>query len=128
MRCHASSFHYDSVRVMCSDTLCPKEVYEPLSIELHNPGCVLGTCQDCNFDLKFPICSASELDEDPNGFAWSRFEQVPNGVDTKGKAKTRLGKVSKLTSKTTFVDYLKEKIAEFVKHDFIYRWQDRQFK
>jgi hypothetical protein len=45
-----------------------------------------------------------------------------------GKSLKKLTLVYKKTTSDEFVDYLKPKLHNFARHNFVSRWQDRQFK
>lgn len=91
--------------------------------------CITGNCTSCGFGHKFPLCKSNEVQVEGGQLQWSRFEKVPTGegTDQNGKEKTRLQIVKKTTSKVDFLEYLAIKVPEFVRHDFVYRWEDVAF-
>lgn len=49
-------------------------------------------------------------------------------LSKKGKLLKKLNLVYKKTTSDVFVDYLKEESQAFVTHNFVSRWEDKQFK
>lgn len=53
---------------------------------------------------------------------------IAETISKKGKALKRLTLVYKKTTSDEFIDYLKPNLDFFVKHNFVARWEDKQFR
>jgi hypothetical protein len=56
--------------------------------------------------------------------AWQRFEKVPAGPTKDGSPKYVFRLEFKLSNPSTFLAYAKPRIAEFVVHQHVAKWQD----
>jgi hypothetical protein len=104
-------------------TLCSK----PDRSEWHSLQCLKGKCMLCGFN-NLPICDRELDPENQRQMTWQRFEKVPAGKMKDGKHKFALRLEYKLTSLRVFLAYAKPRIAEFVLHQHVARWQDRAYR
>ena len=74
------------------------------------------------------MCLAEE--DSPKDFIlkWRCFEKTIVGQTNDGQPKKRTREVYKKTCVGEFLEFLKPKLAEFVTHNFVARWQDSQCK
>jgi hypothetical protein len=60
--------------------------------------------------------------------AWRRFEKVPAGKTKEGHLKYVFRLEFKLSNPSAFLAYAKPRIAEFVLHHHVAKWQDTAYK
>lgn len=107
--------------VLWQEIVCPKAENE----EWHALQCVMGACVDCGIS-KLQICPL-ELSSTSN-VTWKCFENEIIGVTREKKPRKRIVEVYKETTLQVFFEYFKSKLPQFVKHNFIARWQDDHCK
>jgi hypothetical protein len=87
----------------------------------------MGTCDDCgveNLLLFYPLEIEANSDET---LYWKKFEKVVVGINPRtGKEKMKVREQFKETSLADFVSYLKPTVQDFIRHNLIARWQDKQ--
>jgi hypothetical protein len=93
----------------------------------HKYDCLMGTCDDCgveNLLLFYPLEIEANSDET---LYWKKFEKVVVGINPRtGKEKMKVREQFKETSLADFVSYLKPTVQDFIRHNLIARWQDKQ--
>jgi hypothetical protein len=57
---------------------------------------------------------------------WKCFEYETAGVADDGQPRRRIQQVFKETTATIFLDYMKPKLQNYVKYNFVAKWQDEQ--
>ncbi len=75
----------------------------------------------------FPFCSEEITSSSEALVEWKRFTMEAT-MSRFGKTLKKLTLVYKKTSNDEFVHYLKPKLQTFVRHNFVFKWQDKQFK
>ena len=120
--CPASYLTYSSLTEMWESIVCPKEEHD----EWHRAECLFGECQDCG--IKFlPTCE-DEMDGVGDRLVeWRRFAKEECHTKT-GKVVQKLALVYKKTLPEDLIEYMKPKLQHFVTHNFVARWEDKQFK
>jgi hypothetical protein len=93
----------------------------------HELACIKGLHQRCGFKL-FPIYPKEASDQNPQLVAWCCFEKVFVGQTRNGKCKEVIQLESKLTSSKEFLLYAIPKVKDFIIHNFIACWQDKEYK
>jgi hypothetical protein len=82
--------------------------------------------QSCGVQkLGFCLDDLNNINERP--IEW-RHHALEKTITKNGKSLKNLTLVYKKTTLDEFVDYLKPKLQHFVRHNFVSRWQDQQFK
>jgi hypothetical protein len=115
--CDAHLKIYAGTTSLWQEIVCPK----PENAEWHALSCVMGTCADCGIS-KLMICPLESSTS--TNVSWKCFENEVIGVTRDGRARKRIVEVYKETSSEVFFEYLKSKLPQFVRHNFIARWQD----
>jgi hypothetical protein len=84
--------------------------------------CLLGTCSDCGVQL-LPVYN-DEV-QNPTGVLveWRRFA-LEQTTSRKGKVSKKLTLVYKKTFPDVLLEYMRPKLQNFVKHNFVAKWQD----
>jgi hypothetical protein len=75
-----------------------------------------------------PLC---DKEVDPNNdiiVSWRRFEKVRAGFTKKGEPKFAIRLEYRETSSRQFLAYAVPKVREFILHNWVYNWQERQYK
>ena len=122
--CDAHHSVYKRITQLWEACLCPKLEFA----EWHNLSCLMGECEDCGVET-LPLCPHELSSEEEPKLRWKQFSYVQIGMDREtGKPKKRLQEVYQETSPVLFINYMKPKIAAFIKHNFIANWQDHQCK
>ncbi len=120
--CGASSKVFESITKMWQLIVCEKGEEE----EWHkkkNLYCQCGECGVENFPFRLEeVNSSSEALVE-----WKRFT-METTMTRSGKTLEKLTLVYKKTNSDEFVHYLKPKLQTFIRHNFVSRWQDKQFK
>ena len=119
--CKAHVKAFPGTTALWQDIVCPK----PSNAEWHALACVMGDCSECGVS-KLAICPA-EL-ETATTVTWKRFENEIIGHTPEGKPRKRIVEVYKETPPSVFFEYLQDKLPQFVKHNFVARWQDAHCK
>ncbi len=78
-----------------------------------------GQCISYGVD-KFPFCL-----EESNGSIEALVKRTRFAMATTSKSLKKFTLVYKKTSSDEFVEYLKPKLQNFVRHNFVSRWQDK---
>jgi hypothetical protein len=120
--CAASNTVYKGLTELWQSIVCSKGEFQ----EWHDLQCLLGTCGDCGLKL-LPVCN-DELDNaDGVLIEWRRFA-LEQTTSKKGKVSKKLTLVYKKTFPDVLLEYMRPKLQYFVKHNFVAKWQDLQFK
>ena len=120
--CSAESSTFAGVTAMAESILCPKSDHN----QWHRRECVFGECESCGVDF-LPLCPTEEDGTSVQKVKWKRFS-MENITTKKGEVKKKLTLVYKETSSAELVSYLKPKLQDFVRHVFVAKWDDEQFK
>lgn len=115
--CKAHLKTYPGTTALWQEIVCLK----PENAEWHSLACVMGDCSECGIS-KLPTCPFESSAE--TNVTWKCFENEVIGLTRDGKPRKRIIEVYKETPSSVFLDYLKSKLPQFVKHNFIARWQD----
>lgn len=119
--CQAHLKTYAGTTLLWQDIVCLK----PENAEWHALSCVMGTCIDCGIS-KLKICP--EESTTSTLVTWKCFENEVIGLTQEGRPRKRIVEAYKETSSIVFFEYLKSKLPQFVRHNFIARWQDDHCK
>ena len=87
--------------------------------------CVMGDCDNCGIS-KLAICPLESAAS--TTVTWKCFENEVIGHTPEGKPRKRIVEAYRETSPIVFFEYLKSKLPQFVRHNFIARWQDDHYK
>lgn len=117
--CSASSMVYKRISQLWEECVCKKGEYD----QWHKLECVMGTCNECGIE-KLPLCPAEVSASGGYLLRWKcfRYEEVGKTMD--GKPRKRIKETFMETSPSVFLDYMRPKIKEFIKHSFVASWQD----
>ncbi|KAL3682361.1 hypothetical protein R1sor_000383 [Riccia sorocarpa] len=77
------------------------------------------------------LCRVYEVADRVNSdiIEWERYEYVGQDLkDEHGREKRRLELVFVETPVSEFIQFMKDKLAHFVKHDFTQKWQAKQYR
>ena len=120
--CAIGTSAYKGLTELWQGIVCLKGEFE----EWHELQCLLGSCADCGMKL-LPICNNKV--ENLNGMLieWWRFA-LEQTTSRKGKVSKKLALVYKKTFPNVLLEYMRLKLQHFVKHNFVAKWQDSQFK
>jgi hypothetical protein len=83
----------------------------------------MGECAKCGVG-KLSICPNECFVNGSWAVAWRCFEQDIIGVADEGRLEKRIKRTFKETTTSMFLDYLQPKLQQFIKHNFVARWQD----
>ena len=121
--CIAGSKLYAGLTELWESIVCSKGELD----EWHKRECLMGECDKCGVEKLFKFCE-NELQGSGSALVdWRRFS-LEETISKKGKSLKRLTLVYKKTTSDEFIDYLKPKLDFFVKHNFVARWEDKQFR
>ena len=118
--CSAHLTKCDGVTKFWEQIVCPKGESE----EFHKLECLMGSCSQCGVD-SLQLCPNEEANA-AFKLKWRCFSYEVVGVNDDGEPRKRIQEVFMETSCVEFIDYLKPKLKEFVRHNFVARWQDVQ--
>ncbi|KAL3688361.1 hypothetical protein R1sor_014670 [Riccia sorocarpa] len=94
--------------------------------------CINLQCTQCGTrKFESALCGVYEVANPVNSdtIKWERYEYVGQGLkDEHGREKRRLELVLVETPVSEFIQFMKSKLAHFVKHDFIQKWQAKQYR
>lgn len=85
----------------------------------------MGTCNACGVGI-LPLCPVEVQGRPDVTVKWRCFQNEVVGATEDGQAKKKIQEVFKQTSVSEFLDFLRPKLAKFVAHNFVARWQDKQ--
>ena len=120
--CHADLCHFTGVTDMWHSVLCPVK-----EDGWHARKCIKGECDFCGVDM-LQLCPREMDDSIPLMVQWHNFEKVVHGRTRAGKENKVLRMMYQSTAAPIFVDYLKQKLSNFIIHNYIAKWQAEQFK
>ena len=121
-KCTAHTQTYSSLTKLWEIVLCPKLI----GSELFGLKCLLGNCQSCGPAKKLPICPIE--DSDSVQVKVKIFEDIQIGQTETGKKKKRKVLSHKEMSSKELLDLFRGHLSNFIKHNWVYRWQSEQFK
>ena len=119
--CKAHLKTYAGTTTLWQEIVCSK----PNNKEWHALQCVMDTCVDCGIS-NLAICPLESSSS--SNVSWKCFENEIIGVTWDGKPRKKIIEVYKETSPQLFFEYFKTKLPQFVKHNFIARWQEDHCK
>ncbi|KAL3689045.1 hypothetical protein R1sor_015354 [Riccia sorocarpa] len=94
--------------------------------------CINLKCAQCGTrKFESALCGVYEVADPVNSdtIKWERYEYVGQGLkDEHGREKRRLELVFVETPVSEFIQFMKSKLAHFVKHDFTQKWQVKQYR
>ncbi len=102
--------------------ICPKK-YED---EWHHKKCLYGQCSDYGIK-KNPLCRVECNGFNLNVVEWKRFAMETTMSKVEHPLK-KLTFVYKKTNNEKSIEYFKPKLQKKFKHNFVLRWQNKQFK
>lgn len=129
--CEASKSSIRSVREWCEETLCPREEGNAW----HKKACIIGECCQCGVET-LPICDFEMSPENGLIIPYIRIETVKKTLtgkkDADGEATSRtvnrVQQVDYEKSVSVFMDVVRTTMAQFIVHNFVYRWQAEEYK
>ncbi len=121
--CGASSKVYKGITYMWHMIVCEK----PKDEEWHEKKCLYGYCSFCGVD-KFPFCPIEINGSTEALIEWRRFAMETTESRVGKTLKKFTWVIYKITTNDGSVQYLRPKLQNFVRHNFVSRWQDMQFK
>lgn len=119
--CKAHVKTFPRTTALWQDIVCPK----PNNGEWHALTCVMGNCSKCDVS-KLAICPM-EL-EMAMSVTWKCFENKIVGHKPKRKPRKKIVEVYKKSLLFKCFEFLQDKVPLFVKHNFVSRWQDANYK
>ncbi|KAL3678868.1 hypothetical protein R1sor_021824 [Riccia sorocarpa] len=133
--CRAPNHGPNQIRELVSQFLCPSLFIPAEGNETetwYRNDCINGRCTNCGPDkmsgLLCPVYESGTRTEGEASHRWKRYEYEGQGMkDANGHEKKRLELVHVETPVSTFIQYLLEKLAYFVKHDHVQKWQGKQY-
>ncbi len=121
--CSANQTVCQHITSLWESILCPKL---PNS-EYHAKKCYLGECSQCGV-RKLTFCP-SETAMDSKEVAVKVFMDIRTGqVDEGGSEKKRKDLLLRRMQSVAFLDLFSAHLTNFIKHNFVFRWQAQQFK
>jgi hypothetical protein len=87
---------------------------------------VFGDCDNCGVDF-LHVCPFEEEGIEKHIIKWKHFA-MEKIITKKGEERKKLQLVYKETTSDQFLSYSKPKLQEFVRHSFVAKWEDEQFK
>ncbi len=120
--CDASFALYPSLTTLWQMIVCPKEDED----EWHAKKCFYGQCKHCGIK-KNPFCPIECDDFNYAMVDWKRFAMETTMLKARKPLK-KLTLVYKKTNSEEFIEYFKTKLQKHFRHNFVSRWQDKQFK
>lgn len=119
--CSAPEFVFKGITKLWLEVVCPKLETE----EWHKYSCLMGTCDACG--VKDSLFCPGEIEGiDSAAVSWRCFRSEVIGTTDDGQEKKKIKEVFMQTSTKEFLEYLRPKLARFVVHNFVARWQDHQ--
>jgi hypothetical protein len=123
--CQAKYHVYKRSHELWESCLCP-----PIELEgtkWYHMKYVQSECFDCRFQL-VPLCN-KEVDLDSNiRMSWRRFEKVRAGFTKQGEPKFTICLEYNETNPRQFLAYAAPKVRQFLLHNHVYKWQEKQYK
>ena len=123
MTCLAHYHTFKSASQIWESIVCAKAPGE----KWHRLECIKGMCTLCGFG-GLAVCPKELSSDATNPVAWRCFEKVITGKTRDGKTKEVIRLENKLTSPRQFLQYAAPKLKEFVMHNFVASWQDKEYK
>ena len=120
--CVAGVFVYPGLTTISEAVLCPRPPNSPW----HSKDCFFGDCESCGVDI-LPMCPTEEDGLSPIYVAWKHYE-MQSITTRKGLQRKKLQLVYKDTTSRELIQYLKPKLQFFVRHSFVAKWEDEQFR
>jgi hypothetical protein len=120
--CAGSLVVFSGVTAMSKMILCPK----PEGAKWHTHDCLFGNCTSCGVDF-LPLCPEEEDASSGSLVKWKHFAIQVIRIQ-KGKERKKLQLVSEETTTAELVSYMKPKLQAFVRHAFLAKWEDEQFR
>lgn len=121
--CGSMQHTYTGVTAIWESLLCPKKQ----GVEYHSYPCLMGECKNCGVH-KLQVCPREMAEDNILQVSVKVFQEVESGMDEDGKKKTIKDVVHKKMHCTELLCWFKDHIKQFIKHNFVYRWQAKQFK
>jgi hypothetical protein len=121
--CNAHSRVYKRISVLWEECVCPKGEFD----QWHKLECVMGTCGQCGID-KLSLCPAEILGLEEYKLKWKCFQYEEVGRTAEGRPRKRIKETFMETSPSVFIEYMKPKVHQFIKHNFVASWQDEACK
>ena len=120
--CVAEVFVYHGLTAISEAVLCPK----PTNTTWHSKDCLFGDCLNCGVDI-LPLCPIEEDGLSQTTVRWKHYE-MQSITTRKGLQRKKLQLIYKDTTSHELVQYLKPKLQFFVRHSFVAKWEDEQFR
>jgi hypothetical protein len=120
--CAASLIAYAGLTALCEAILCPKAE----DVKWHARDCLFGNCVNCGVDF-LPLCPIEEEGSSSSLVKWKHFAMETITTKT-GLQRKKLQLVYEETTSDKLVSYLKPKLKTFVRHNFVAKWEDEQFR
>lgn len=117
--CCAHNKVYKRIRLLWEECVCPKGEYD----QWHRLECVMGTCSLCGID-QLPLCPSEITAADGYLLRWKCFQYEEVGKTPDGRPRKRIKETFMETTPSLFLDYIRPKIKQFIKHSFVASWQD----
>ena len=121
VNCGAHTKVYTGTTSLSQEIVCSKSE----DVQWNALSCVMGDCDNCGIS-KLAICPLESAAS--TTVTWKCFENEVIGHTPEGKPRKRIVEAYKETSAIVFFEYLKSKLPQFVRHNFIARWQDDHCK
>jgi hypothetical protein len=119
--CGAHEVIFNGITKLWLQVVCLK-----LESELwHKYDCMMGNCSASGVKI-LPLCLVEVAGGDNALVKWRCFQSEVIGTADDGQAKKKIKEVFMETSAREFVEFLQPKLAKFVSHNFVARWQDQQ--
>ena len=121
VNCGAHTKVYTGTTSLSQEIVCSKSE----DVQWNALSCVMDDCDNCDIS-KLAICPLESAAS--TTVTWKCFENEVIGHTPEGKPRKRIVEAYKETSAIVFFEYLKSKLPQFVRHNFIARWQDDHCK
>ena len=92
----------------------------------HQYKSLMGGCNSCG--VKRLAIFPHECNEDTKKVSVQVFEDIEDGVNRKGEKKKHKALTMKQVPLNQFMVMLQEHTQKFIKHNFVYRWQENHVK